>query len=101
MKYYSEELDRLFDTEKEAVKAEKDHAAALKAEQEKKTALNAERAAAAKEVEEAAKAYKEARKNYDEKLSDFCKKYGAYHVSIKDKDLYETWKEIWSDFFRF
>lgn len=101
MKYYSDELNKLFDSEKELMKAEKDHAAALKAEEEKKAAVNAERAAAAKVVEEALKAYKDARDNYQNKLSEFCKKYGAYHMSIKDADLFDIWGDLWRDFFRF
>lgn len=100
MKYYSEELNKLFDSEKEALKAEKDHAAALKAEEEKKAKMNSERAAAAKEVEQALDALKAAKKEYHEKLSAFCEKYGTYHTSIKDADLPDLFS-IWEDFFNF
>ncbi len=100
MKYYSEELNKLFDSEKEALKAEKDHAAALKAEEEKKAKVNAERAAAAKEVEAALENLKAAKKEYHEKLSAFCDKYGAYHTSIKNVDLPDLFT-IWDEFFNF
>lgn len=89
--YCNEYTDEPFETEEEALASEKKFleakAAKEKAEAERKAAIekkNAERAIKAKEVEEALKAYNEARKNYQKKLGEFCKTYGAFHTSIKD-----------------
>ncbi len=82
MKFYSEKLNRMFDTEKALVAAEQaavDAELAKKAEEEKKSA---ERKARAAEVDTAYKAMVEARKNYSKVLTNFCKDYGAYHCSI-------------------
>lgn len=82
--YCNEYTDEPFETEEEALASEKKFldakAAKEKAEAERKAAAerkNSERAARAKEVEDKRKAYQKA-------LSDFCKDYGAYHISIKD-----------------
>ena len=82
--YCNEYTDELFDTEEKAAESERKYleakAAKEKAEAERKAALekkNSERAARAKEVEDKRKAYIEA-------LSNFCKDYGAYHMSVKD-----------------
>ena len=75
MKYYSETLNKVFDTEDELKTAEE--------EQEKKYAVQLkkkeERAERAKEVE---KAYKEYRKL----LNAFIKDYGYYHQTLRDDD---------------
>lgn len=75
MKYYSEKLNKVFDTEDELKTAEE--------EQEKKYAVQLkkkeERAERAKEVENA---YKEYRKL----LNAFIKDYGYYHQTLRDDD---------------
>ncbi len=97
MKYYSDVLKRLFDSEKELLEAED---AKKKAEEEKalrEKEKNAARAEAAKKVEEAMKKAAEANKNYREVLSDFCKNYGAYHYSFTDdgkEDTYDLFDEL-------
>ena len=82
--YCNQYTDEIFDTEEKALASEQKYLEAQeakkKAEAERKAALekkNSERAARAKEVEDKRKAYQKA-------LSDFCKDYGAYHISIKD-----------------
>lgn len=82
--YCNQYTDELFDTEEKALASERKYleakAAKEKVEAERKAAAekkNSERAARAKEVEDKRKAYQKA-------LIDFCKDYGAYHVSIKD-----------------
>ena len=89
--YCNQYTDEIFDTEEKALASEREYLevqeAKKKAEAERKAALekkNSERAAKAKEVEEALKAYNEARKNYQQKLGEFCRTYGAFHTSIKD-----------------
>lgn len=76
MRYYSDKTKKLFNTEEELVKAEKEfdekHALELKAKEEK--------TAKAKEVEEAYKKYLDLRSN-------FIKEYGSYHQTLTEKDL--------------
>lgn len=86
MKYFSEKLNKLFDSSDECAKAE---AAAIKAEEEKKVAEQKKaetRKARAKEVEDALKASVEARAKYDKLLREFCKDYGAFHYSFNSED---------------
>lgn len=96
MRYYSEVLDKLFDTEKDLLSAEKafqkrvEVEKALKAKEAEEAKKKAdERAARAKEVEAAAKAVQDAQKAYREKLNAFTKDYGGFHMTIKsDSDSF-------------
>ena len=76
MRYYSDTLKKLYETEEELKKAEQEfnekHALELKKKEE--------RASRAKEVEDAYKKYLELR-------AQFVKDYGSYHMTITDKDL--------------
>lgn len=93
IQYFSEVLNKVFDSEEallaaEAkVKAEKE-AAALKRKQEEQARKikNEARAKDAHEVDEAFKVMVDAQKAYRAKLSEFCSKWGAYHTSIRDND---------------
>ena len=95
MKYYSEKLNKVFNTERECMDAEfkaKEQEnlekiakeKALREEKEKKEALAAERKEMAEKVETARKAYLEAQKAYRTELEAFCKKYGTYHFSLNN-----------------
>lgn len=86
MKWYSEKLNKLFDSEKECVEAEEAHDKAVAEAEEKKKALSEARAARAKEVEAAYKAAIDARKEYEEVLHSFVKDYGSYHTTFKSSD---------------
>lgn len=94
MKYYSEKLNKLFESEEECNKAEAEHDAQVREEEERKTKLANERKARAKEVEAAAKSVMEARKAYDELLARFIKDYGSFHATISSNgdffDLFES-----------
>lgn len=86
MKYYSELTKKPYDTVEDLKKAE----AEVLSSKEKEDAKKAERAKEAKEVEEAMdKARKarevacEARKRANDKLNEFCKKYGSYHATYR------------------
>lgn len=86
MRYYSDELNKLFDSEKELQDAEQTKKIeAYKAKQEKEK-KDAERKAMAKEVEEARKAMVAARTKYAEALEAFCKRFGTYHTSLTGED---------------
>lgn len=85
MKFYSETLNKLFDSEKELIAEE----TRVKVEQEKKNAAEkakkAEKAARAKEVEDAIKIANKANADALAKLKAFTKDYGYFHTTITDE----------------
>lgn len=86
MKYYSEELKKFFNTEKECEKAEQAHFAEVERQKAVKAKKDEARKARAKEVDEAYSALKSARKKYNDLLAKFCEDYGAYHTSFTSED---------------
>lgn len=98
MKFYSEKLNKLFNSQIECEKAEFEakeaenrekilaerKAAEVKAQKEKEAA---ERKMLASEVDEAYKAMTAAQHAYKTKLEAFVKKYGSYHTSLTGKDV--------------
>lgn len=93
MKYYSEKLNKVYNTIEDLEVAEKEFEARnLEVETAKK-----ERAAAAKDVEDAYKAANEARKVADAKMNEFIKKYGSYHKTITN--VSPVANNFFSDFF--
>ena len=81
--FYSEELDKSFDSEEECLKAEKENSeklAVVKAEKE-------ERKQAAEEVKKAFEDADAAYKAAQEKMNNFIEKYGSYHLTLKDSHL--------------
>lgn len=97
MKYYSEQLGRVFDTVEELEKAEtkrkaEEVAAKIKAEREKaeKEKKAAERKSRAAEVEEARKNMVAAQKKYRELMEAFVRDYKSYHFSTTDVNDFPT-----------
>lgn len=106
-KYFNQYTNEPFNTPEEADASEKAYLKELetkrKAEEERiaaKKKKDSERAARAKEVQEALAVAVKARKDYQAKLSNFCKDYGAFHFSTEDIkelepfnifDLIENW----------
>ena len=89
MKYYSDTLDKLFETEKELEDAEKADAEEKAKKEEAKLAVKKE----SSEVEDAFKARNVARKAYNEKLVEARKTYNAALREAKDEfeaDLKES-----------
>ena len=86
MKFYSEKLNELFETEEACALAEKEHEEALAAEEARKKEFSNARKEAANIIDEKYKAYHEAQKEYYEALKDFLKKYGSYHKTYKNLD---------------
>lgn len=97
MKYYSEKLNKVFNTERECMDAEfkakeQENLARIQKEKEarelkeKKEKEVAERKEMAEKVETARKAYLEAQKAYRTELEAFCQKYGTYHYTVSDAD---------------
>lgn len=96
MKYYSESLKKVYDSEKECQDAEREYAekvAAEKAEREKLQKARKERAA---EVESARQAYLEAQKSYIELRNKFINDFGGWHMTVSTStprdliDLFDT-----------
>ena len=94
MKYYSEQLNKLFNTSEELKAAEDKVNAAKKAEEKKKAQLKAQRETRAKEVEDAFKVAYDYTKKANELLNAFVKDYGSYHTTLKDAPV-----SIWDVFF--
>lgn len=97
MKYYSEKLNKIFDTAQDCTNAEfearkAENLARIQKEKEarelkeKKDKEAAERKAMAEKVEAARKAYLEAQKAYKTELEAFCKRWGTYHYTVSDAD---------------
>lgn len=118
MKYYSDTLNKFFDTAADCQRAEfeakekenlekikKERELALVKEQKEKAA--AERKALAAEVDEARKVYSDACKTYSvaqkayrEKLQEFCEKYGTYHYSTNSADEIPSFFDWFSNIFK-
>ena len=81
--YFSEKLNKHFDSEEECLKAEQAEEKKFELEKAKKE----ERAKAAKEVEDAFKAVEDAKKKAYDLLEEFCKKYGPFHTSYSSEDI--------------
>lgn len=79
MKFYSEKLNKLFDTEKELVAAEKE----LADKEAKKAELAKSKKADANKVEEAFKARNAARREYNAKVIDARKDYNVALLEAK------------------
>ena len=86
MKYYSEELNRTFDTEDECRDAETEYLNKIAEAKKQKEALKAEKKSRADEVSDSFKAYKEAEKKYIELRNQFIKDYGYYHMTYSDSE---------------
>ena len=106
MKFYSEQLNKLFDSAEELKAAEDKVNAEKKAEEEKKAALKAQREERAKEVEKAllkaAKDREQANKSQAaaiNALNAFCKDFGAYHTSLRGKTSSNGFDELFTLFF--
>ena len=99
MKYYSETLDKFFNTEKEALDVEK---RAIEEEAKKKeleAVTKKQRAEDAKAIEDALKAVKTAEENYYKLMNEFIKKYGYYHYTSKDPKDFPSMFSIFEPFF--
>lgn len=109
MKYYSEKLNKLFNTQADCEKAEFEakeaenrekilaerKAAEVKAQKEKEAA---ERKAMAAEIDTARKNMVAAQKAYKDAIEAFTKKYGSYHYTSHSVDDIPTLFDILNPF---
>jgi len=82
MKYFSEVLNKFFETEKECADAELDYRNKEEVAKKEKEEKAAERKARAKEVEAAYAELQAAQEKYSEVLSAFIKDFGSFHMTI-------------------
>lgn len=87
MRFYSDTLNKLFDSEKELREAEAAHIKAVNAKKAQEAQKNAERKADSEKVEKALEEYNKAAENYKNELNNFIKKYGQYHYSTTDPNF--------------
>ena len=97
MKYYSETLNKVFENEKDCLKAEKEHKEKVEAEEKHKKELADSRKIRAKEVEDAYKAVIDAQKHYHELKNQFVKDFGSFHMTFSTTDDFHS---LFSDLFR-
>lgn len=84
MKFYSEMLNKMYDTQEALESAEKVETSRLEAKRMAESKRSEMRAADAKRVEEKRNAAHAAAKEYSDELNAFVKKYGYYHSSVDE-----------------
>lgn len=99
MKYFSEKLNKVFESEQECVEAENKFELAKQEKEEKEKRLTQERKERAHEIEEQYKKIMDDRKEYRKMVDDFIRDYGSFHCTFKsnepvfsDMDLFDLLK---------
>ena len=87
MKFYSENLKKFFDTEKECLAAEEESKRKAEVEAKKKEELANARKERAKAIDEAREVMIKAEKDYNKLVREFIKDYGSYHFSYSSNDV--------------
>lgn len=82
MRYYSDLLKKVFDSEDACVAAEDKYLTEMEAKDAREKELREKRKERAKEVEDALKAVTEAQKKFVDLKREFIKDYGSWHVSF-------------------
>lgn len=101
MKYYSELINKIYDTKEECEKAEEALTAKKKAEEERQLALKNERETRSKAVVDAFKKAREAETEAQKLLKEFVKDYGSFHMSYNGKSTMPSMFDVLNDFFGF
>jgi hypothetical protein len=95
MKYYSEKLNKMYDSAEELGNAETAYDKAQKEKEAKAVKLRDERAARAKEVEDAFTAANEAYKKANDLMNKFLADYGKFHTTITES-VPNLWDSLWN-----
>ena len=98
MKFVSEITGKVYDTEKECIKAEKQFEEEKKAAELAELKRKEERAIRAKEIEDARAKVVEAEKHYRELVKAFTEDFDSYHISITQKNINDMFDEIFKFF---
>lgn len=88
MKYFSEKLNKLFETAEACAEAEEAHDKAIAEAEAKKKALTEARAERAKEIDRLYEEMIKAQKTHAKAVNDFVKDYGSYHKTYRS---FEDW----------
>lgn len=86
MKYLSEVNGKIYDSEAELLKAEKEIADRKAKEAEEKAKKEATRKERAAEIEKAIQELAEAEEKANKLIREFVEDYGSFHYSIRTKD---------------
>lgn len=98
--FYSEVLNKYYNSEEACLQAEKEYAEKLAAQQEAEKKAKETKAARAKEIEDAYKAYVESEKKYLELRNSFIKDYGQFHMTYRDETpIVRTWTDLLNSLF--
>ena len=87
MRFYSDELKKLFNSQEELQQAEAAHIKAVNAKKAKEEQLAAQRKVDSERVEKALTEYNKAAENYKKELNQFIEKWGSYHYSTTDPNF--------------
>ena len=94
MKYYSEVLNKTFDSETECLEAETKYTEKKAKEEKQKELVNAKRKERAKEVEAAYDAVLEVQKKYAELRNKFIQDYGSWHMTISTPNAFSFLEDL-------
>lgn len=86
MKYFSEKLNKVFESEQECVDAEQKFEIEEKEKAEKEKELAKTRKERAHEIEEQYKKIMDDRKEYQRMIDDFVRDYGGFHCTFKSNE---------------
>ena len=97
MKYYRENVNKVFENEKDCLDAEKEYKEKVEEEEKRKKELADSRKVRAKEVEDAYKAIIDAQKHYNNLKNKFVEDFGSFHMTFSTTDDFHS---LFSDLFR-
>ena len=100
MKIYSEKTGKEYKTVELCLAAEAEFDKQVALEKAKKEELATQRKARAAEVEDSYKKILEAQKEYKEKLNQFVKDYGSFHMTVRTGEgnpfnMFDWFKDFW------
>lgn len=90
MKYYSEKLNALYNSQAELEEAEYAVEKAQKEKEERESKLKAERKARADEIKAALEQVESASKEYYDLVQKFVRDYGSFHLTVDEKSPFTS-----------
>ena len=90
MKYYSEKLNALYNSQIELEEAEYAVEKAQKEKEERENKLKAERKARADEIKTALEQVESASKEYYDLVQKFVRDYGSFHLTVDEKSPFTS-----------
>lgn len=90
MKYYSEKLNALYDSQIELEEAELAAEKVQKEKEERENKLRTERKARADEIKAALEQIETALKGYYDLVQKFVRDYGSFHLTVDEKSYFPS-----------